>query len=583
MSIVIAILKMLGGLVLLIYGMEVLSNNLKKISGGKLEKVLLSVTNNPFKGLFIGFFITAITQSSAATTVVVVGLVGAGVLTLKNSIPIIMGANIGTTISAQILRLAGFNSDSILSLFTPECFAPILLVVGLIIMNRGKKQKTKDIGELVMALGLLFTGMMTMMSVASTFSNLRVLADILQQLSNPILGVLAGAIVTAIVQSSSATVGILQALSTTGMLTYATVIPIILGQNIGTCVTSILASIGGNTNAKRVAAVHLYFNIIGTILFLIAIYSYQHFIGFSFWDSPMDMGHIADFHTMFNIICTIVLFPFLSLLEKLTIVTVRDNKKEEEVDGEHLIALNMLEENLTPIPSVALSTSEKVVDKMSEMSEKCFQKSILLVECFDKKNFEKVVANRENIEKIEEEVTKYLIKIESLKVPEEENNKITILLNIESEFRKIGDYSERMANVACDMHEKDIAFSSTAKEELQVMFHITEEAIHKAMKLYKTKNEKVCIEIEALTELAKSKREEFKKIHIDRLKSGDCNVESGISFLDILNICDSIVNHCFHLSSAISNYMYTDSNTTLYRNKQIDNKLKTYHKKYSKI
>ena len=583
MSIVISILKMLGGLVLLIYGMQVLSNNLKKISGGSLEKVLLNVTNNAFKGLFVGFLITAIIHSSAATTVVVVGLVGAGILTLKNAIPIIMGANVGTTINAQILRLAGISSDSFLSLFTPECFAPMLLIAGLIVMNRGKKQKTKDIGELVMALGMLFTGMITMMNVASVFSDLPILATILQHLSNPILGVIAGALITALVQSSTATIGILQALSTTGMITYAMVIPIILGQNIGTCVTSIFASIGGNTNAKRVAAVHLYFNLIGTILFLVGIYSYQHFIGFSFWNNAIDMGRIADFHTIFNVVCTIVLFPFLGALEKLTIFTVRDNKKEEdEGDADHLVALNMLDEKLATIPHIAISNSVKVIEKMEEIADKSYKRSIQLVDSFDNKLLEKIENSKDNLYKIEEELTKYLVKLENLSLTEDENNKITTLLNIESEVKKIGDYSYRLAIVSQDMNEKDVVFSSDAKEELKVMFDITQEAIHKSMKLYKTRNDKMSIEIEALKELAASKREEFKSIHIQRLKKGACSVESGIAFLDILNVCDSIVNHCSHLSDAISS-LNTESNSYDYRNKQIDNKLKTYHKKYSKV
>ena len=260
-------LKMLGGLVLLIYGMKILSSNLKKLSGGKLEQILTNVTDNPFKGLIVGFLITVATQSSATTTIIVVGLVNSDILKLRSAIPIIMGANIGTTVNSQILRLTSISGNSWLSLLTPTSLAPLILLGGFLAMERAKNQKAKDIGKMVMGLGILFTGMITMVSMASTFAELPILGEILTKLSNPILGVLAGAIVTAIVQSSSATVGILQALSTTGMVSYATTIPIILGQNIGTCVTSMFASIGGNKNARRVATVHLYFNLIGTILF----------------------------------------------------------------------------------------------------------------------------------------------------------------------------------------------------------------------------------------------------------------------------------------------------------------------------
>ncbi len=280
MEIFLSLVKMLGGLALLIYGMKLLSTGLKKLSGSKLEKILTNVTDNPLKGLITGFAITVATQSSAATTVIVVSLVNSGILQLRNSIPIIMGANIGTTINSQILRLTNIQGNSILTLISPANLAPVILLIGLIIMESAKKHKYKDIGQMIIGLGILFTGMVTMVSMASTFSNLPIFVKVLKTLQNPFLGVLAGAIITAIVQSSAATVGILQALSTTGVITYSSTIPIILGQNIGTCFTSILASMGGSKNAKRVAAVHLYFNLIGTVIFLIVIYTYQSTVRF---------------------------------------------------------------------------------------------------------------------------------------------------------------------------------------------------------------------------------------------------------------------------------------------------------------
>ena len=334
MDILISIFKLLGGLALLIYGMKSLSMGLKKLSGSKLEQILTHVTDNAFKALLVGFLITVATQSSATTTVIIVGLVNSGILKLRNSIPIIMGANIGTTINSQILRLANIEGNSFLTLISPATIAPVLLIVGLLIIQKSKKAKNKDIGQLVFSLGLLFTGMITMINIASSFSKLPILTDILKKLSNPILGVLAGAVVTAIVQSSAATVGILQAISTTGIMTFSTTIPIILGQNIGTCVTSMIASIGGNKNARRVATVHLYFNLIGTILFLIGIYTYQHFIGFPFWNGPIDMGGIANFHTIFNVVSTLVLFPFIKQIEKLTLITIKDKKEDEEENEE---------------------------------------------------------------------------------------------------------------------------------------------------------------------------------------------------------------------------------------------------------
>ena len=279
---------MVGGLVLLIYGMNILSTNLKKLAGEKLKLILKKATNNVFKGIVTGIIITVAVQSSAIVTVLVVGFVNAKILKLKNAIPIIMGANIGTTITAQILRLASLDGNSIFTLLNPTVLAPIFIIVGFVLLELKKKQKMKDVGQLLIGIGLLFTGLMTMVNMASEFSELPILSEILTKLSNPILGVLAGTVITAMVQSSAATVGILQAISQTGIVTYASTIPIILGQNIGTCFTSILSSIGASKNAKRVAAVHLLFNLIGTIIFMVVIYTYQSLVGFSFWnDSSM--------------------------------------------------------------------------------------------------------------------------------------------------------------------------------------------------------------------------------------------------------------------------------------------------------
>lgn len=574
MNIIISILKMLGGLALLIYGMKILSTNLKKISGGKLEKNLINVTDNPFKGLLVGFVMTVATQSSAATTIIVLGLVNSGILQLRNAIPIIMGANIGTTMNSQILRLANVSGNSIIALFIPATFAPVILLIGLIIIEKAKNQKSKDIGQMLIGLGLLFTGMITMVNIASTFSDLPILTTILQKLSNPILGVFAGTLITAIVQSSSATVGILQALSTTGKITYATTIPIILGQNIGTCVTSILASIGGNKNAKRVAAVHLYFNLIGTILFLSVIYTYQKFVGFPFWNDTVDMGGIANFHLIFNLVSTIILFPFIGQIEKLTILTVKDNKQDLDDDDvtetDYLSVLNMLDERVAKIPSIAITNSMSVIEKMGEIAEKNFRRSMELIQEFDMKKINHIEEREQIIDRMEESVTKYLISLSSLDLSKEENVNITTLLKIESEFEKVGDYAYRFAKTAESIHEKNVKLSDNAYKELNVIYHITEDTILKAIQIVKEKNADLYIDIEALKDIAEIKREKYKSIHIERLKQGECNVESGIAFLEILTSCEKIMDHCFNVSIAISNYV-------------TDDKIVTKHEYYQKI
>ena len=553
-------LKMIGGLVLLIYGMKILSSNLKKLSGGKLEKILTNVTDNPFKGLLVGFLITVATQSSATTTIIVVGLVNSDILKLRSAIPIIMGANIGTTVNSQILRLTSIGGNSWMTLFTPATLAPVILLIGLIAMQRAKNSKAKDIGQMIMGLGILFTGMITMVSMASTFADLPILGEVLSKLSNPFLGVLAGAIVTAIVQSSSATVGILQALSTTGMLTYSTTIPIILGQNIGTCITSILASLGGNKNAKRIASVHLYFNLIGTVIFMIVIYSYQKLIGFGFWNNAVNMGGIANFHALFNIVSTIILFPFIPALEKLTMITVRDKKDEndEENDSDYLSSLSMLNDGVAKLPGIAISNCMVVVKNMATLAEKNYRRSIKLFNNYEMKRMEKIEERETAIDKMEAKITNYLIILESKSLSDNDSSSITALLKIISEVEKIGDYSLRLAKTAEYVDENKITISESAKNELNKVYSLVEDTILKTIEVIQNKDITLSIEIQALRDLSEKQREQYKLLHIERLKKGLCNVESGIVFLEILTICEKIMDHCFNVAIATSNYVTND-------------------------
>lgn len=593
MDTVISIIKLLGGVALLIYGMKILSTNLKQISGGKLEKILVSVTDNKFKGLITGILITVATQSSAATTVIVVGLVNAEILKLRNAIPIIMGANIGTTITSQILRLTSLEGTSILSLFTPAVLAPILIVVGLLLTQFAKNKRTSTVGQMVIGVGLLFTGMITMVDIAKGFSELPILSEILSKLSNPILGVLAGAIITLLVQSSAATVGILQALSTTGIITYSTTIPVILGQNIGTCGTSILSSIGGSKNAKRTAMVHLYFNLIGTIIFLIFIYSFQFLVGFPFWEEAVDMGKIANFHTLFNVVSTIILFPFIGLIEKLTMITIRDNKRnsdDEEEDGDYLSVLNMLDERVSKMPNLAITNSTNVIETMGILSEKNFRKSMLLLKDFQTKKIEKIQQREDAIDRLDEEVVEFLVRLGSLDLSKQESVTITALMKIETEFEKIGDYAYKFSKKIEDMHEKNIQFSDIAYSDFEKIYSVTEDAILTTIQVFKKKNINDVIEIEALKEFAEMQIEKNRNAHIQRLKEGKCNVESGIAFLELLTICEKVIDHCLNISIATTNYMTNESFVTkqefrkkVYKTKTeiLKNKLNECNHKYA--
>jgi phosphate:Na+ symporter len=550
MDIAITVMKMIGGCILMLYGMNLLSSNLKKIAGEKFENILQRATDNVFKGVLTGILITVALQSSTATTVMVVGFVNAGILKLKNSIPIIMGANIGTTVTAQILRLASLDG-SILSFLSPSNIAPILLLIGFILLEMKKKKKARDTGLLLIGIGLLFTGLMMMIEEASNFSNLPILTTILTTLSNPILGVFAGIIITVIVHSSAATVGILQALSTTGFTTFANTIPVILGQNIGTCVTSLVSSIGATKNAKRTAMVHLYFNLIGTILFMIGIYGYQYIVGFAFWNDAIDMGQIANFHLIFNIVSTLVLLPFTGLLEKLTLITIRDKKVDVDEDqdlNEYVASLSLLDERIANIPSIALNNSLNVILKMGELSERNLNRAIKLIDKYDEEKLEHIGQREDAIDKMDIKVANYLVEIGNLELTDTENKSVSALLKIEGDYEKIGDYAFKIAKSIELMKEKELKFSNIADKEIKIMYNIVEDVIVRTHDILTDRKVSTICEIEALRQIADRYKENYKSEHIERLKEGNCTVENGIAFIELLADMDKIINHCINIA-----------------------------------
>ena len=564
MDITITVMKMIGGCILMLYGMNLLSSNLKKIAGEKFENILQRATDNVFKGVLTGILITVALQSSTATTVMVVGFVNAGILKLKNSIPIIMGANIGTTVTAQILRLASLDG-SILFFLSPSNIAPILLLVGFILLEMKKKKKARDTGLLLIGIGLLFTGLMMMIEEASNFTDLPILTTILTTLSNPILGVFAGIIITVIVHSSAATVGILQALSTTGFTTFANTIPVILGQNIGTCVTSLVSSIGATKNAKRTAMVHLYFNLIGTILFMIGIYGYQYIVGFAFWNDAIDMGQIANFHLIFNIVSTLVLLPFTGLLEKLTLITIRDKKGEEDEDqdlNEYVTSLSLLDERITNIPSIALNNSLNVILKMGELSERNLNRAIKLIDKFDEEKLEHIAQREDAIDKMDIKVANYLVEIGNLELTDTENKSVSALLKIEGDYEKIGDYAFKIAKSIELMKENELKFSNIADKEIKIMYNIVEDVIVRTEEVLKGRKVNTVVEIEALREISDKYKENYKSEHIERLKEGNCTVENGIAFIELLADMDKIINHCINIAVQSLNIVGKDEYVT---------------------
>jgi len=554
-EIILIAIKAFGGVSLFIYGMVMLSRGLEKISSGKMEKVLSGLTSNIFKSVMLGAFVTAAIQSSGATTVIVVGMVNAGILKLRSAIGVIMGANIGTTITGQILRLGDLENNEnvglVMSLLTPTYLAPMIAIAGLLIYMLCKNDTKKNVGESLVGLGILFTGMLSMTSAVKPLSELEAFRTLFATLSNPILGIIAGAVVTALLQSSSASVGILQAISATGILKFSSAFPIIMGQNIGTCVTSIISAVGTSKNAKRAAMVHLYFNVIGTVLFLVFFYSVKTLIGFSFWDDPIDMGGIANFHTLFNVAVTLVLLPFAGLIEKLACATIRDKVIKEGDEGEEKeVVFNTLDDRLLKSPALAIQQASNAVIDMGRMAHQNF---IGMRKLFNKDEYSDTESahlkdNEEALDIMEDRLNAYLVKITECELTDYENRRVTELLHLTSEFERIGDYAMNLIEIADKLHDMNIEFSESALKELGVISDAVQEIIRMSVETVKNNDTELAIKVEPLEETVDYLNETLKARHIERLKEGKCVVDTGINFLDTLINLERISDHCSNVA-----------------------------------
>lgn len=549
-DIVTIIIKAVGGIALFIYGMTMLGGSLEKLSSGRMEKVLEKLTNNVVKSVLLGALVTAAIQSSAATTVIVVGLVNAGILKLSSAIGVIMGANIGTTITGQILRLGDLENNasvgSALTLLSPSTLAPFIAFVGIVIYMLSRKDNGKTIGEIFLGVGILFTGMLSMTSAVSPLSELEAFRNIFASMTNPLLGVIVGAVVTVLLQSSSASVGILQAISTTGVLSFASAFPIIMGQNIGTCVTPIISAVGAGKNAKRAAAVHLYFNIIGTIAFLIVVYTIQGLVGLPFWDKAIDMSGIANFHTFFNVVVTICFIPFTKVLEKLAVWTIRDKKEENGEESE--FSVPALDDRLLYSPSLAIQQAGNTAVAMGKLALINFNEMRKMFDEFDSKMFEKLNENEENIDRMEDRLNAYLVKITECELTDYENRRVTELLHLTSEFERIGDYTMNLIEDAQKLDESGVVFSESARKELGVISDAVREIIGMAVDTTQNNDVNVALKIEPLEETIDYLNETLKARHIERLKKGECVVESGVNFLDLLINLERIADHCSNIA-----------------------------------
>ncbi len=546
------IVSLLGGLALFLYGMSMLGSGLEKLSGGRLEQTLEKLTNNVFKGVLLGALVTGAIQSSSATTVIVVGLVNARILKLRQAIGIIMGANIGTTVTAHILRLSDLSSDNFfLMLLKPTTLAPVVGIIGILMVMVGKKQKYKTLGEILLGFCILFTGMFNMEAAVSPLSESPEFANLFASFSNPVIGVLVGAGVTAIIQSSSASIGILQALSSTGIITWSSAIPIILGQNIGTCITPILASIGASKNAKRTAAVHLSFNIIGTCVFLIVIYTIQSISPFSFWDLPIDKGGIANFHTTFNVCVTLMFLPFVGLLEKLVIHLIPDQQTADEVDDPAIA----LDDRLLASPGLAIQHCRDAVLQMGKLARKNFSASVRQLEQYNHKEAEKIREREDTIDRLEDRLGNYMLKIPQDNLSEQSSATISALLHILSEFERIGDYSINLVEFAENMESTGAEFSPQAQFELTTIGEAVKEAIDMALGCFEKQDLALAETIEPLEEVVDQMQETLKDRHINRLRNGQCTVDAAFPFVESLSCLERISDHCSNIGVYMISYV----------------------------
>ena len=555
------VVQVAGGLAFFLFGMNILSTGLEKASGGLIERVVAKMSGNIFVSVLFGALVTAAVQSSTATTVIVVGLCNAGLLKLRGAVGIIMGANIGTTITAQILRLAKIdtasNSNFFISLLTPINFSALLALAGILIIMTAKKNKQKYKGEILLGIAILFTGMINMQTAVAPLADWDGFKKIFNALENPILGVITGAIVTVLTQSSAATVGILQAISGagTGAITFASAFPIIMGTNIGTCSTPLVSSINSSKNAKRAAMLHFYFNLLGTVIFLIAIYIIQYTVGWPFWSKEFTTGDIANFHTIFNVVVTLIFIPFAGLLEKLVCFTVRDKPGDEE---DKLTKEDLLDERFLLQPNVALAQATEGVVQMGIYAQKNFAAVRTLYDKFDLKEVEKINEREQSIDRLEDRIGQYLIKLTDQSLNEHENRMTTTLLHLISEFERIGDYTINIMETAQNLYENEDHFSDRAMQELNILCDAVAEIIRLAIESARTLDMKVLTSVEPLEEVIDRIVEELKSVHIERSKSGICSIEIGVHFLDILTNVERISDHCsniaVYLIAEIDNY-----------------------------
>ena len=547
-----SILTLIGGLALFLYGMNAMGDGLAKVSGGKLEKILENLTSSPIKAVLLGAGVTAVIQSSSATTVMVVGFVNSGIMKLSQAVGVIMGANIGTTITSWILSLTGIQSDNfIIRMFKPTSFSPILAIIGVVFILFINDSKKKDVGTIFIGFAILMYGMDMMSSAVKPLAEVPAFTNLLLKFSNPLLGVLAGALLTAVIQSSSASVGILQALCLTGAVPFSVAIPIIMGQNIGTCITAILSAIGAKKNAKRAAAVHLYFNLIGTVIFMTVFYIVNAVIGFSFFHQAATPAGIAIIHSVFNITATIILLPFARGLEKLACLTIRDKKEDVAVSAEDKEFM-ILEPRFLEKPAFAVEQSRNAARKMAEESHNALFTALGLVDKYSDEGVERVENMEAKVDRYEDELGTYLVKLSHKDISEADSHSLSIMLHCIGDFERISDHAVNIMESAQELYKKGLQFSPNAKKDLKVLGEAVEDIVNTAYEVFDKQDMTLAEKIEPLEEVIDELSKEVKRRHIQRLRNGECTIEMGFILSDITTCLERVADHCSNIGVCVT-------------------------------
>ena len=533
-----------GGLAFFLYGMTTMSKSLEKMAGGKLERLLKRMTSNPFKSLLLGAGITIAIQSSSAMTVMLVGLVNSGVMELGQTIGVIMGSNIGTTLTAWILSLAGIESESVfVNLLKPENFSPVIALAGIILIMGSKKQKRRDIGRIMVGFSILMYGMELMKDSVSPLAEIPEFSSLLTAFNNPLLGVLVGAVFTGIIQSSAASVGILQALAMTGSITYGMAVPIIMGQNIGTCVTALISSIGVNRNAKRVSVIHISFNVIGTVVGLLLFYGGNLLFHFSFMNAAVGAVGIAFCHTVFNVFTTLLLLPFSRQLEKLARRTIKAEDKSEQ--------FAFLDPLLLRTPGVAISECVSMTNRMGAVAHENLLDAVRQLSDYQEARETLITENEDKLDIYEDRLGDYLVKISQHGVSMSDIRTVSRLLHAIGDFERIGDHALNLQESARELHEKDLHFSDAAKEELEVLLAALNDIMALAFDSFAANDPVAAREVEPLEETIDQLIEEIRMRHIHRLQTGECTIQLGFVLSDLLTNFERVSDHCSNIAVSV--------------------------------